>query len=187
MEKCDCCSSIHKLHTCTKFKDLSVGDLINFVRKAKLCFNCLQSPHLINKCRSRYNCFVCNGKHNTLLHYEKQDESLNTSIENKYGEDSASSSTQDNSKTLVFQRDTLETPISLWAARSDTHVFLTTAVVLIADHHSVQRLCRAVLDSGTQVIFITKKFANLLKLPREKNNLPINGIGANQVNFRCQY
>ncbi|XP_060875898.1 uncharacterized protein LOC132949137 [Metopolophium dirhodum] len=74
-EKCAYCTSMHRLYTCSSFKNLSVGDRINFVRETKLCFNCLHPAHAADKCRSRYNCFVCKGKHNTLLHYERKGES----------------------------------------------------------------------------------------------------------------
>ena len=58
-QKCACCSSIHKLFSCTKFKDLSVSERLNLVRDAKLCFNCLYPYHTVNKCRSRYSCQTC--------------------------------------------------------------------------------------------------------------------------------
>jgi len=96
-EKCAYCTSIHKLYTCANFKNLSVGDRINFVREAKLCFNCLYPSHTVDKCKSRFSCFVCKGKHNTLLHYERQNK---PSTEDKSGEESASSSNQ--GSTLWF-------------------------------------------------------------------------------------
>lgn len=41
-----------------------------------------------------------------------------------------------------------------------------------------------VLDSGSQVNFIFKKFSNKLQLPTKESILPINGIGASQIQAR---
>lgn len=62
-----------------------------------------------------------------------------------------------------------------------THVFLATAIVLVTDNFGKQRECRAVLDSGSQVNFISKKITNLLMLPTKRTSLPISGIGSTQA------
>lgn len=49
-EICSYCSSTHKLYICTEFKGLLIGNPMNFVRKANLCFNCLHPSHLVDGC-----------------------------------------------------------------------------------------------------------------------------------------
>jgi len=169
-EKCAYCTSMHRLYTCSSFKNLSVGDRINFVRETKLCFNCLHPAHAADKCRSRYNCFVCKGKHNTLLHYERKGEpSKFVSDEDMLEEGVASSSNQTGSKKVLLVH------------QGHGHVFLSTAVVLVRDHQGVRRKCHAILDSGSQVNFISKGLAKQLQLPAARSLLPVSGIGANTL------
>ncbi|XP_016657693.1 uncharacterized protein LOC107882968 [Acyrthosiphon pisum] len=61
------------------------------------------------------------------------------------------------------------------------HVFLSTAVVLVRDHQGVRRKCHAILDSGSQVNFISKGLAKQLQLPAARSSLPVSGIGANTL------
>jgi len=168
-EKCVYCTSMHKLYTCTNFKKLAVGDRMNFVREAKLCFNCLHSSHTVDKCRSRFNCFICKGKHNTLLHYERQANPSNVIAEDESIEDTVSTSTSGGSKSVLLVH------------QGHGHVFLSTAVVLVRDNQGLSRKCHAILDSGSQVNFITKGLARQLQLPAARVTLPVSGIGANSL------
>ncbi|KAF0738583.1 Uncharacterized protein FWK35_00025854, partial [Aphis craccivora] len=71
--------------------------------------------------------------------------------------------------------------ISVLISNVTKHVFLTTAIVHVKVKFRRLRECRAVLDSGSQINFISKSLSNLLQLPGRKSTLPICGIGANQV------
>ncbi|VVC31117.1 Hypothetical protein CINCED_3A009555 [Cinara cedri] len=135
IENCACCSNKHKLYSCTKFKDLSVGDRIALVRRARLCFNCLHALHRSDQCKSKFNCYVCKGRHNTLLHYERQDES--SVSKDKSGEDAAETAKKRSSR------------ISLLVHHRHGHVFLSTALVWVKDKRGVPRKCHAILDSGS--------------------------------------
>lgn len=48
---------------------------MSFVYQAKQCFIYLHLSHLINTCRSRFNCFICNEKHYTILNFAEQKKS----------------------------------------------------------------------------------------------------------------
>jgi len=62
------------------------------------------------------------------------------------------------------------------------HVFLATPIVYVQDKFALVRECRAVLDSGSQINFITKSVSNLLQLParnvlfRYLKVLKLNGV-----------
>ncbi|XP_018359052.1 PREDICTED: uncharacterized protein LOC108758547 [Trachymyrmex cornetzi] len=58
----------HPLYLCDKFKRLSVPKRIEFVKGAKVCYNCLRS-HRDTPCKFS-NCTICQKRHNTLLHLE---------------------------------------------------------------------------------------------------------------------
>lgn len=65
-----CKTKKHPLYLCDKFKGMPVSERIEAVRNAKLCFNCLRS-HLGTPCKFS-SCTICQKRHNTLLHLEKQ-------------------------------------------------------------------------------------------------------------------
>jgi len=60
-------------------------------------------------------------------------------------------------------------------------VFLSTALILAGDRFEKQKKCRAVLDSGSQVNFISGNLANKLQLQSKKSSLPVNGIGERRL------
>jgi len=68
--------------------------------------------------------------------------------------------------------------VSVPKTKKVTHVFLATAIVSVRDNLGVYRKCRAVMDSGSQVNFISKRFAKRLQLPSKRMMLPISGIGS---------
>lgn len=161
--KCECCAGEHRVYACSKFKEMPVGSRVQIAREARLCFNCFSSIHMANICKSKYNCRVCNGRHNTLLHYEKQEHQ-------GVGNEGITTEREDNPGAT-----------SLWAAQKVNHVFLATAIVSVLDRHGEKRSCRVVLDSGLQINFVSKKMAKLLNLNREQVEPPVTGIGANRV------
>ena len=71
-KKCPACSNEgHPLFKCEKFRELSVTQRIKIVKDANLCFNCLRNHGKI-ECRFG-NCRICNKKHNSLLHFSKNE------------------------------------------------------------------------------------------------------------------
>ncbi|XP_053406602.1 uncharacterized protein LOC128559321 [Mercenaria mercenaria] len=69
--KCYCCSgSCKDLASCTKFTAMNLNDREQFVKKNRLCFNCLKGKHFSNVCRKPTGCNVteCKSRHHFLLH-----------------------------------------------------------------------------------------------------------------------
>lgn len=163
-ENCAHCSGTHRLYYCESFKKLPVSDRVDIVRNARLCFNCFSPAHMADKCNSKYSCFRCKKRHNSLLHFEKTTSSATANVQND-----GLAETNDNSK------------ISMPVKVTNGHVFLATAAILVKDNRGSERNCRIVLDSGSQVNFISKELSNKLQLPTKESSLPINGIGATQV------
>ena len=67
---CSLCSKDHWLYRCPTFK--SKGDLekVSFVKRKRLCFNCLSPKHNVKACKSKKHCFIdgCKSMHHTSLH-----------------------------------------------------------------------------------------------------------------------
>ncbi|CAL7934824.1 unnamed protein product [Xylocopa violacea] len=71
-EKCPECSGEHPLYLCPRFRDNTVAQRIEVVRKTHVCYNCLRSNHRTEDCTAR-GCRVCGKQHNTKLHQDRQD------------------------------------------------------------------------------------------------------------------
>lgn len=164
---CSVCNESHRIYTCNKFKSLSVPERFDVLRKARICFNCLSSKHMADNCKSSYSCRTCGRKHHSLLHREQNvtlteadtmKVQLPTSIEEHSDNPIASGS-------------------SLHSYSSTSQIILATAQVTVLNRYGLPIVCRAVLDSGSQINFITKKCLKMLKLNPENVLLSIKGIG----------
>jgi len=168
-EKCSYCSGKHRVFSCDLFKGLDVNGRLTAVRDAKLCFNCLAPYHSKEYCKSKFSCQICKGRHNTLLHLEKK--SGATSQE----EDDLINSAKEDTPPINSQK------VSMPAQTVNEHVFLATAVVMVKDNNGSYHKCRAVLDSGSQVNFISKGLSRVLGLMHRTDILPICGIGTSKT------
>jgi hypothetical protein len=70
-DPCVKCGSIHALHVCESFKQLSPKERFNFVREKKLCAVCFRAnSHLAYQCKSNVGrCRKCTSPHSSLLHF----------------------------------------------------------------------------------------------------------------------
>ncbi len=66
--RCPICSTAHSLGSCTKFKEMSPKERKELLVKDGRCFLCFQRSHPVTKCRFKYNCHTCGGKHHTMIH-----------------------------------------------------------------------------------------------------------------------
>ncbi len=48
---CSCCKKAHLIPECPKFRTLSIGQQSTIIRRDKLCYHCLEGPHLIKDCK----------------------------------------------------------------------------------------------------------------------------------------
>ncbi|CAB3997359.1 Hypothetical predicted protein [Paramuricea clavata] len=51
VKKCQVCTEIHPIWKCTKYRDQSIEDKWNMVKKLGLCYRCLGDNHLGNACK----------------------------------------------------------------------------------------------------------------------------------------
>jgi uncharacterized protein YtpQ (UPF0354 family) len=107
---------------------------------------------------------MCKKRHNSLLHFEKATNSESESVQND---------------PLVEING--DSRISIPAKVTNGHVFLSTAIVWVTDDHGNNVKCRTILDTGSQVNFISKKLLNTLKLSSKRVKLPVRGIGASSI------
>ncbi|XP_066600697.1 uncharacterized protein [Prorops nasuta] len=65
-----CQTASHPLFRCEVFRKQTPIDRFNFIKKSKLCYNCLRS-HKGKPCKLS-GCTICKQRHNTLLHLNKE-------------------------------------------------------------------------------------------------------------------
>lgn len=73
-----CKSNLHNIMHCDEFRKLNVKEKQNIVKTKKLCNNCLRNNHPSSNCKSEKKCRICNEKHNTLLHLDREETTVNT-------------------------------------------------------------------------------------------------------------
>lgn len=71
----------------------------------------------------------------------------------------------------------------LLAGSTVNRVFLATAFDFVTNRYGCKQECRAVLDSGSQVIFISRDFVKKLHISSRMAKMPVSGIGGSQIKF----
>ncbi|XP_058840021.1 uncharacterized protein LOC131695495 [Topomyia yanbarensis] len=69
--KCLSCKQAHSLVQCEAFIKLSANNRFDFVKKHRLCINCLRGGHMAKDCRASF-CRTCGKKHHSMLHLPAQ-------------------------------------------------------------------------------------------------------------------
>lgn len=113
-----------------------------------LCFVCLRTGHGARLCRSRSRCQVCNGRHHTSLHQDREKKAI---PEKK--EDAAESS----SHISAVSKDGAAAPVHL----------ATFAGLACNPHSQNKRRVNAFIDSGSSYTYVTYDVAADLRLRNE--------------------
>lgn len=170
IKACTVCNKSHHLYLCDKFRALSITDREKEVRKLGLCFNCLSSSnHKVKNCGAG-SCKLCGKRHNTLLHFPERSSDIHTSAS---PESSQSISRESNNS----QNHSVASTSYVSQKIIETSILLSTVVVSILDNRGLPRLCRALLDSGSQSHFITERMVRRLGLPLYSVVTDVCGIG----------
>ncbi|GBN62923.1 hypothetical protein AVEN_233767-1 [Araneus ventricosus] len=155
---------------CDTFLQLDVRDRYSVLRSHKLCLFCLKEKHMAAECTSKDPpCGVCGGRHHTMLHRPSKPARVKRDQENDPG-----STLPENEEMSVevlcsnaFSRDKTE------AWKKST--LLLTAMVYVEGYDGRKKMFRALLDTESQVNLMTTECANVLKLRKEKANVPVSG------------
>lgn len=159
---CPKCKGEHYLPQCPDFVAMPVSLRRSFARDQRLCYNCLGTKHPSNRCRVKARCTSCNSRHHNLVHL-----------------DNVNSSTKSTSLNVVDPNQSSTSVVSNHMKNdSRSSVLLPTAVVNVFDASGKTHPVRVLLDSGSQVSFVTDSLVKRLGLRRTHARLPISGISS---------
>jgi hypothetical protein len=85
---CSCCKKAHLIPECPKFKGLSKQKQSTIIRRDRLCYHCLEGPHLTRDCKKKEGRLCgkdgCEFYHHRILHREPNSSKfVGFQIENK--------------------------------------------------------------------------------------------------------
>ncbi|XP_058465719.1 uncharacterized protein LOC131439115 [Malaya genurostris] len=174
--KCQLCKANHELWKCEAFKNKSVSEKYEVLIKCGACFNCLGRGHRTSSCSSSRSCRECGKKHHTSLHAVDIPNKVANNTSTKPPEISAEPIVQlDSNPTNRSQMESATTLCST-DVNSKKQILLSTAVILVHGFGNTPYLCRVLLDSASQMNFITERFANLLSLKLMPTDVTVSGL-----------
>lgn len=180
--QCVVCNQGHFIHKCTQFQSMSPESRRQVVMELKLCRNCLAQGHRQKDCKSRFACRECKARHHTLLHVdtEKKEPSaprLDTAPSNGQQETVKKfQSYQMDAKPSTSGHVNAASGGSFHAVNHRTQTILPTVMVKIKDSQGNWKQCRALLDSGSDIHFITKECFDRLGLKSYTHPMQVKGI-----------
>ena len=151
-DTCFLCKEDHRLAFCPEYTSLDPHQRKAKVLDLKLCVNCFSRQHFVSRCPKPSSCRSCKRKHHPTLHYDeptKQEEEVSSHVSTI--------------KPEIVHKE----------------VLLATALVYVRSGNGNNVLCRALIDPGSQISFVTKGCAQRLKIEKSSlnNGINVNGIG----------
>ncbi|XP_075150817.1 uncharacterized protein LOC142224924 [Haematobia irritans] len=181
--KCQLCpNDAHPIRKCPRFLALYQSESLAEIKRSKLCTNCFSRVHSVKNCKSKYSCFKCNKKHNTLLHREdSKSQTVALSGPSSRPDTLSASNPSTSIQSTHLSGDGV---VHTCFSTSAKDVLLATALVNIC-YNGLTYCARALVDSGSQGTFISEKLFNVMKLPFRKTYAKVSGLN-NSVSASVQ-
>ena len=112
-QKCIYCSKEHSVMQCSKLRDMSVDERVEWAAKQRRCFSCLGLRHMAYQCRKAQKCGVsgCWRRHHPLLHQDSRSSANEAGEAHEHVETVAHSATSNlQHATRVFFKDCAHRP-----------------------------------------------------------------------------
>ncbi|XP_059217616.1 uncharacterized protein LOC131994757 [Stomoxys calcitrans] len=182
-----CTGESHVIRKCPKFLEMTQNQRLNEIKRNNLCLNCFSKVHSVKNCSSKFSCYKCGKRHNTLLHRE-QDYTIPTQSNSNIA--SNPSPSPNNTNAVHIQSTNTGGGIiqSCFSSQSKA-VLLGTALVTVC-HNGLQYLARALVDSGSEGTFVSEKLFHNLKLPGKRacaEILGLNNTTSASVQRECSF
>ena len=154
----------HSLLKCYKFLEETVSARVKFVQENKLCFSCLQSGHRSKECERRKTCNICEKKHPTCLHDNRNKETKMLTRANGAGDydklkDISTERRQDKAMRSSFEATSNRVIQNI----KDTHTSTIIPVwVSATSEPDCEILVYALLDTQSDTTFLLEETAKAL-------------------------
>ncbi|XP_075150323.1 uncharacterized protein LOC142224439 [Haematobia irritans] len=165
-----CSNGSHAFRKCPKFLDMTPNQRLKEIKRFKLCLNCFSKVHSVNNCTSKYTCFKCSKRHNTLLHREQA-----SSNPKATSATTPSPAPTDNKLSSIQSTSNDRGVVQTCFSSQSKAVLLGTAIVKIC-HNGFSYLARALVDSGSEGTFISERLFHNLQLPFKRTSATISGL-----------
>ncbi|XP_070854717.1 uncharacterized protein [Drosophila suzukii] len=183
-----CNSKEHKIYACSKFGELSIEHRRTFVKAKSLCFNCLKPGHVSRKCESKFTCKFCHNRHHSLLHADiLGPQAAVTSTHSRDDERHIPSAPEDATVTIShIARAQVASTAESFCNGSTTATqpqgirksALPTALVFVRIATGSHTTCRVLLDSGSELSYISERCVKALGLARSPSRILVTGISS---------
>ncbi|XP_075151102.1 uncharacterized protein LOC142225212 [Haematobia irritans] len=175
----DCGSDAHQTHKCSHFLALSVEQRRKLVKDNILCFNCLRKGHSAYNCKSQQKCRTCQRNHHTLLHYGQEASSQRAHIAVSSEESTSEDMNADSEDTHQISLNTIISQTARTSSIKKNLIFiLPTALVFVRNCKGDLITCRLLLDTGSELSYISEDCIKRLGLPRNSSRISLSGISS---------
>ncbi|XP_065361884.1 uncharacterized protein LOC135955462 [Calliphora vicina] len=175
----DCGSDTHHTFKCPHFLSLAIDQRRTLVKEKSLCFNCLRRGHTAYNCKSQQKCRSCKRNHHTLLHFTQD-----TPIQQAHVVVSSEQSAHGNvlpepegSQPVSLNTVVSQSGTTLFLKRDLIHI-LPTALVDVRNHKGDFMICRILLDTASELSYISEDCMKRLGLPRNCSRIALSGISS---------
>jgi len=158
----------HYLPKCSRFLNLSPNLRNREATKLHICLNCLRKRKSLQQCKSTH-CKYCRMKHHSFLHIRHDPSATSTSFSSPSCYPSSSSQPLPSTSSALVSRShtsshpdhhLLSPPPKTLNILPIDYVLLPTAIIYARKRIGAFMPCRAILDSASQLNFITSRLAS---------------------------
>ncbi|XP_068149479.1 uncharacterized protein [Drosophila tropicalis] len=165
-----CHSTEHILSACPQFQSLTVKQRYTFAKEKHMCFNCLRTGHGVSACGSKSSCKYCKRRHHSMLHSEGHSTQQNSSEQHQGNSGQVSEESPAASAIAMMN---VSSPSKPNGQRRST---LPTALVHVRNSQGALLTCRILLDSASDLSFISERCVQTLGLARSPFRVATSGI-----------
>lgn len=155
---CGFCKGSHWLQECQEFEKSPLETKVELLKKRGLCFNCFRPRHSAKECRMPPSCRECKGKHHTWIHRNSTD-SVSVSVTNgQKPSEKVATNACGNSSQISFSLPIVPVQVRTPGGKGDE--FKTYAL----------------LDTGSNITFCSKKIADSIQARTEEVKLSLSTL-----------
>ncbi|XP_052750040.1 uncharacterized protein LOC128200486 [Galleria mellonella] len=173
-ETCPLCDKNHNLQGCRNYLSMTPRQRSDYVKSNKLCYNCLYPFQIPHKC-TKVTCKFCQKRHHHTLHMNMHHRA-GTSTQGEINPVTLSTN-----EPRINETETPTPHAAALVARPTQYagtVLLGTAIVNLRSRNGNWINARVLLDSGSEVNFVTKHLTDKLQSTLIPNHCVVQGIGS---------